>query len=165
MLRPSVRLLGVDPGQSRIGLALSDEADGSIALPYQTVDRKKMNDEEAAIRVRDELVDTCIQKVIVGLPLRLDGSEGEAARRARRFGKALHLVLQADVEYVDERLTSVLAERSLGEIGIRGKRRRRVVDQTAAALILQTYIDREAAREHRMLEEAWEGADEENENR
>lgn len=78
---------------------------------------------------------------MVGLPLRLDGGEGEAARRARVFGAALAEAMEMDVVYWDERLTTVAAERSLREMGKRGSKRRAVVDQSAAAILLQGYLD------------------------
>ncbi len=138
-----MRVLGVDPGQKRVGLAVSDDADGRIALPLTTFDRPP-DDREAAAKVRGLLGSLELCQVVVGLPLRLNGTEGEAARRARRFGEALAHALRVPVTYIDERLTSVQAERALGRAGVRGRARRRVVDQAAATLILQTWLDRRA---------------------
>ncbi|MGB5811577.1 MAG: Holliday junction resolvase RuvX, partial [Polyangiales bacterium] len=78
---------------------------------------------------------------VVGLPLRLDGSEGESARRARVFGDALGIALAVEVVYWDERMTTVAAERSLREMGRHGARRREVVDQSAATILLQSYLE------------------------
>lgn len=158
-----MRVLGVDPGRKRVGLALSDDADGRIALPLTTLERPP-DDREAASKVRGLLGDVELVRVVVGLPLRLDGTEGEAARRARRFGDALAHALEVPVSYVDERLTSVQAERALGEAGVRGRARRRVVDQAAATLILQSWLDRQAhleasEREPRGSGRGWDGGD------
>ena len=133
------RIVGIDPGQARIGVAISDE-EGSIAFPRETVPVRG-GTAEAARGVREALADDEISLAVVGLPLRLDGSEGEAARRARAFGEALAAALQVEVVYWDERLTTVAAERSLREMGRRGAKQREVVDQSAATILLQGYLD------------------------
>jgi len=133
------RVVGIDPGEARIGLAISDE-DASIAFPRETVPARG-GLAEAANRVRQALEDDEIALAVVGLPLRLDGSEGEAARRARAFGEAVGAALEVEVVYWDERLTTVAAERSLREMGRRGAKGREVVDQSAATILLQGYLD------------------------
>lgn len=133
------RIVGIDPGEARIGIAISDE-DASIAFPRETVPARG-DAEEVARKVRNALADDEIALVVVGLPLRLDGTEGEAARRAKAFGKVLGAVLKAEVVFWDERLTTAAAERSLREMGRRGTRRREVVDQSAATILLQGYLD------------------------
>lgn len=133
------RIVGIDPGQARIGIAVSDEA-RSIAFPRQTVSARG-GDQDAARRVREALAGEEIALAVVGLPLRLDGTEGESARRARRFGAVLSRALGIEVVYFDERLTTAAAERSLREMGTRGRRQREVVDQSAAALLLQGFLD------------------------
>jgi len=133
------RIVGIDPGEARIGIAVSDE-NHSIAFPRTTV-AGRGGHAEAAGKVREALAGEEISAVVVGLPLRLDGTEGEAARRARAFGAVLGQVLGVDVEYWDERLTTAAAERSLREMGRRGRKQREVVDQSAAALLLQGYLD------------------------
>ncbi len=133
------RVVGIDPGAARIGIAISDDA-RSIAFPRETV-RASGGWAEAAERVREALADEEVALLVVGLPLRLDGTEGEAARRARGFGEALRTVFDVDVVFWDERLTTVAAERSLSEMGRRGAKRREVVDQSAATILLQGYLD------------------------
>jgi putative Holliday junction resolvase len=133
------RIVGVDPGEARIGIAISDE-DASIAFPRETV-LARGGRTEAARRVREALAEDEISLAVVGLPLRLDGSEGEAARRARAFGEALGEALEVEIVYWDERLTTVAAERSLREMGRRGAKQRAVVDQSAATILLQGYLD------------------------
>ena len=133
------RIVGIDPGEARIGIAISDE-DASIAFPRETV-LARGGSAEAATRVREALAGDEISLAVVGLPLRLDGTEGEAARRARVFGDALGAALDVEVVYWDERLTTVAAERSLREMGRRGTKQREVVDQSAATILLQGYLD------------------------
>jgi len=133
------RIVGIDPGEARIGLAISDE-DQTIAFPRETIPARG-GTAEAVSRIRQALSDEEISLAVVGLPLRLDGSEGEAARRARAFGHALGASLGVEVAFWDERLTTVAAERSLREMGRRGSRQREVVDQSAATILLQGYLD------------------------
>ena len=133
------QIAGIDPGQARIGVAISDE-DETIAFPRETVPARGGR-AVAAGRVREALADDEVSLAVVGLPLRLDGTEGEAARRAREFGDALGSALGVDVVYWDERLTTVAAERSLREMGRRGTKQRDVVDQSAATILLQGYLD------------------------
>lgn len=126
----------------RIGLALSDEADGSLALPMETLERK--GGEADAVKATVALVrsrELSITRLVVGLPVRLDGTEGMAARKARRFGTALGEALEVPVEFWDERLTTVGAERSLRTMGVASRKQRAVVDQVAAAMILQGWLD------------------------
>ena len=133
------RIVGIDPGAARIGIAISDE-EASIAFPRETISARG-DVREAAQRVRDALADEELSLAVVGLPLRLDGTEGEAARRAKMLGVALGEALGVEVVYWDERLTTVAAERSLQEMGRRGSRQREVVDQSAATILLQGYLD------------------------
>jgi putative Holliday junction resolvase len=133
------RVVGLDPGAARVGIAISDES-RSIAFPRETVPARG-GWTDAAKRVKEALAGEDVALLVVGLPLRLDGTEGEAARRARGFGEELRAVFGVQVVYWDERLTTVAAERSLSEMGRRGSRRREVVDQSAATILLQGYLD------------------------
>jgi putative Holliday junction resolvase len=133
-----MRRLGVDPGTRRIGLALS-EADVAVALPHKTIEIAGAK--EASRRVAEEVAATGAAEVVVGLPIRTDGSEGESARRARALAASVEEMTGTVVVLWDERLTTAAAERSLSEAGVRGRRRRAVMDQAAATLILQSYLD------------------------
>jgi putative Holliday junction resolvase len=138
-----MRRLGIDPGLRRVGVALSDE-DGRIAMPLSTVPRKG---DEALVRALAALVvEHGAGVVVVGLPLRLDGSESDGSRRARRLADALGKQVSAEVVLWDERLSTAQAERSLRESGVRRQARKDVVDQVAATLILQSYLDAQAPR-------------------
>jgi len=133
------RVVGVDPGEARVGIAISDD-DRSIAFPRETI-QARGGWADAASRVKAALADEDVTLLVVGLPLRLDGTEGEAARRARGFGAALGEAFGIEIVFWDERLTTVAAERSLSEMGRRGAKRREVVDQSAATILLQGYLD------------------------
>jgi putative Holliday junction resolvase len=133
------RAVGLDLGTRRIGVALSDSA-GTVATPYEMVPR-------AGDRVRDHasiaaLIDEAgADVVVVGLPLSLDGSIGPAARAILDEVGELRAALDVEVVTWDERLSTVEAERSLRHMGVRKGRRRRVVDQVAATVILQSWLD------------------------
>ena len=131
-------MLGLDLGQARIGVAISDPA-RLLAVPMGTVRTGAPGDVQAiAALVRDHAVTL----VVVGLPLRLSGERGPEAAHAERFAQALGGFLGVPVELQDERLSTVEAERGLRTAGVAGRRRREVIDQSAATLILQSYLDR-----------------------
>lgn len=149
-----MRYLGVDPGEARVGLALSDE-EAVIAHPRGHVSGRG-TPEQVAERVREALGGEPIARVVVGLPLRLDGSEGLPARRARVLGRAIAKALGVPASFRDERLTTVQAERSLGELGVKGQARRKIVDEAAAALLLQAFLDARTERKWQREREAGE---------
>jgi putative pre-16S rRNA nuclease len=134
------RVLGVDLGSRRIGLACSD-ATGTIATPLRVLERSgdRARDHRAIVEVaRDEEA----ERIVVGWPLSMSGDEGPAARAARAEADALQ-ELAGDVAVVlhDERLTTVTAERSLLESGMRRDARTKVRDAVAAAVMLQSYLE------------------------
>jgi putative Holliday junction resolvase len=134
-----LRAVGVDLGARRIGIALSDSA-GTVATPWTKVER--CGDEARDHRRIAELVaEAEAEVVVVGLPLSLDGSVGPAAEAILAEVARLRAVLPVPVETYDERLTTVTAERVLREQGVTGKRRRQVVDQVAASVFLQAWLD------------------------
>jgi putative Holliday junction resolvase len=133
------RALGIDLGSKRIGLAVSD-AGGVLASPLATLERTR--DVPALHRRLLALVaEEEVEVVVVGLPLSLDGSEGAAARAAREEAAALADVLPVPVVTHDERLTTVTAHQQLQAAGVDGRRRRQVVDQQAAVVLLQAWLD------------------------
>ena len=137
-MRFGVRL-GIDPGDARIGVASSDPT-GFLATPVETVRRGKGD-----LRRLGQLVDELeAVEVVVGLPRSLSGAEGPAAVKVREFAARLaRRVAPVPVRLCDERLTTVSAESILRDQGRRGAKRRAVVDQAAAVLILQTALDTE----------------------
>lgn len=140
-----MKVLGVDLGERRIGLAVSDSA-GVLATPYRTLVRsaRRADDHEALCEVVEEVG---ARKVVVGLPLSLGGRETGSARAARAEIAELEAVLGdrgVTVEAFDERLTTVTAHRQLQGAGIGSRKRRQVVDQSAAAVLLQAWLDQRA---------------------
>ena len=134
-----MRVVGIDLGQRRVGVAVSDGA-GTLAVPHGTVERTGDPDRDRAAlaAVVQELGG---EVVVVGLPLSLDGGVGPAAQAAQAEAAALAGVLGVPVELADERLTTVSAHRSLAHAGVRSRPRRRVVDQVAATVLLQSWLD------------------------
>ena len=131
------RVLALDLGQSRIGVAISDP-ERRVAVPIGTIRTGAPADVKAiAAIVREQQV----TEIVVGHPLSLSGRKGEAADHAEKFAQALRDFLGVSVVLRDERLTTVQAERQLGQAGLRGRARREVVDQAAATIILQAYLD------------------------
>lgn len=138
MSEPKGRLLGVDFGTVRVGLAVSD-ADRIIASPFETYARRDSNVDADHFSnvVRAER----IVGLVVGLPLHTGGEEGIKAKEARAFGNKLGEITGLPVVYWDERCTTAAAEDSLREAGLpRGKRKARL-DRVAAQIILQSYLD------------------------
>jgi putative Holliday junction resolvase len=136
------RVLGIDLGSVRIGVALSDPT-RTVASPHTVLARGR--DHEADHRAIVELVSTEeVTTIVVGLPLSLSGATGPAARAAEVEMDELRTVVGPGVEVVahDERLTTVTAERSLGEARLSRAERREVVDKVAAAVMLQSWLDR-----------------------
>ena len=137
-----MRVLGLDPGRRRIGVALSDQL-GLTAQPVTTVERG--SNSETLDRIRVALGGAAVDLVVVGLPLRLDGTEGGSARQARRFAELVGQALEVPVEMWDERMTTVQAERVLKEAGLRRERRAGLRDRVAAAIMLQSFLDAKGA--------------------
>ncbi len=138
MEHPGKRILAVDYGSRRIGLAVSDPL-GITAQPLRAIERKgDRADLEAIGRVLRE-VDA--GEVLLGLPISLDGTEGPAARKAREFGEKIRATLTVPVTPWDERMTTVQAERTLIEAGVRRARRREVRDSLSAVFLLQNALD------------------------
>jgi putative pre-16S rRNA nuclease len=135
---PGRPVLGLDLGQARIGVAVSDP-ERRLAVPVGTVRTGAPEDVKAiaAIVRRHD-----VGLIVVGLPLRLSGARGPEAARAEAFADALRGFLDLPVELQDERLSTVEAERNLREAGLTGRERRAVVDRSAAAVLLQAWLDR-----------------------
>ena len=149
--RPTI--LAIDYGRSRIGLAIAD-AEVRLPQPIGTLDR--INRNEDMRRLRELARDHHVKQVVVGLPLRLDGTQSEMAEEASRFAERLRKQIGLPVEMVDERLTSWEAERLMEEVGgrvihkespVTGKKIRKeqgklTVDSVAAAVILKEYLEK-----------------------
>lgn len=135
-----MRTLGLDYGERRIGVAVSDPTD-SFAQPLETL----KSSDHTLERICELATEYEVHRIVVGLPLQMDGRAGEQAERTRKFGDAVARRTGVPVEYLDERLTSVEAKRVLAEAGGRPARNRERVDRVAAAILLGTFLDRNPA--------------------
>lgn len=132
------RIAGLDVGTKTIGVALSDLT-GKLASPLFTLSRRGVRRDVEALLAR--LAEEEVGTYVVGLPLELDGSEARSARLARQIGEAVREHSGLPVVYIDERYSSVEAERQLLATGMSRQRRKKVIDQAAAVVILQSYLD------------------------
>jgi putative holliday junction resolvase len=131
------RVLGLDLGDARIGVAISDDR-RRIAVPLGTV----RTGAPADVKAIAELVHGHgVTLVVIGHPLHLSGEAGKRAHHAERFAEALNAFLDVPVLLQDERLSSVEADRALRQAGASGRERRRTVDRSAATVILQAWLD------------------------
>jgi putative Holliday junction resolvase len=133
-----LRILAVDPGSKRVGLALSDPSE-TIAQPLATVAAQP--EETLASRLAQVARAKEATRIIVGLPLRLDGTHGPEASAARKLAAAVRQASGLPVELVDERLTTAAADRALIEGGVKRRQRRQDIDRVAATMLLQGHLD------------------------
>jgi putative Holliday junction resolvase len=139
-----MRVLGIDPGERRIGIAISDPA-GRVAVPVSVYAQQGKETARvlSALARREEA-----RLIVVGLALSLDGTHGPQAQRAERFGRALQAASGIPVVFWDERFSTREAGRLLLEAGVPRRRRKSSLDATSAAIILQDYLDcHESARD------------------
>jgi putative Holliday junction resolvase len=139
MVRSALRVAAIDLGKARVGVAVSDEL-GLLAHPRPPLDGKSKKALIAALAslAREEE----IARFVLGLPLEMSGAEGSAAKKVLAFAEDLANATGIEVELVDERLTTVEAFRQLRAQGISGRAGKRLVDGVAAAVILQSWLDR-----------------------
>ena len=137
------RSVGLDVGDRRIGLAVSDPL-ALTAQPLCVVERQSIKADIAAIQ--KALSDYEVGTMVAGLPLEMNGREGHQAEQVRKFCVRLEQATGIAVVYQDERLTSVQSERLLESAGVRRERRRGLLDKMAAALILQAWLDSHSSR-------------------
>ena len=135
------RILGLDFGRARIGVAISDELQ-MLAHPLETIPAH----EEPASRVAEIVREKQVDRVVAGIPRQMNGQIGTAATEVLEFVEKLRAILPCPVVTWDERLTTVAAHRALRNAGKKTRDTRGYVDQVAAQMILQSYLDRRAAR-------------------
>jgi putative Holliday junction resolvase len=134
------RSLGIDLGDARVGIAVSDDL-GMLAHPMETVQVKAGR---VMQRILEIIKEKGTQTVVVGMPRNMDGSFGPAAQKAREFIEALKVETTARVVPWDERLTTVSAQRSLHEAGKNARAQKAMIDQVAAQILLQSWLDSQA---------------------
>ena len=138
-----MKILALDIGTVRIGIATSDIME-IIASAYEVYRRKNT---DADVKYVAELVQKLgAGEVVIGLPLKLDGTEGQSVEMAKAFGDALSKLVEVPIVYQDERLSTVSAQRILIEAGMRREKRKDKVDSIAATIILQTYLDKKSLK-------------------
>jgi len=135
-----IRAIGIDHGDARIGIAISDEL-GMLAHPLETI---QLKDGDPFARIKQIVEANKIGMIVLGLPRNMDGTYGPAAGKVRGFADQLKAVVSCQVKLWDERLTTRAAQRSLHATGRNTKQSREVIDQAAAQLILQGWLDSQA---------------------
>ncbi|HTG32170.1 MAG TPA: Holliday junction resolvase RuvX [Thermoanaerobaculia bacterium] len=136
-----MRFLGIDFGEKRIGLAISDP-DGRLAVPLATLERR--NDRSALRQIAEIAREEKVERLVLGEPVNLDGQRGAIAGRVRRFGARLAEMTGLPVEWVDEALTSAEAAGRLRQAGIATRHQPGRIDAVAAQILLQDALDRDA---------------------
>lgn len=131
-------LLGLDVGERRIGVALSDVS-AFLAAPLTTINARPQA--QAIARIAALAREHDAGAIVVGLPLTMRGEVGPQAEAVRRFADALATVLDLPIHFFDERLTSAAAEQMLRDMGLKPEKRRQQIDQVAASIILQDFLD------------------------
>jgi putative Holliday junction resolvase len=131
-------ILGIDLGSARIGLAISDEL-RLLAHPLQTIPASKHSVDKIVEIVRERKV----AKIVVGIPRHMSGAVGKAANEAFEFATKLRALVGCGVDTWDERMTTLEANRALRDLGKKSRQSRKFIDQVAAQIMLQSYLDRE----------------------
>ena len=133
-----MRILAIDHGTKRMGIALSAEL-GMIAQPLKFIEAEPFA--KFLDRVKEILREKQVELILVGMPRNMDGSYGPAALKVQEFVAVLKDAVAIPIKTLDERLTSVQAHRFLTEAEVRGRQRKEKVDKSAAAILLQSYLD------------------------
>ncbi len=139
-----VRTMALDYGARRIGVAVTDPT-GTLAQPLVTLERARRGRDDRLDRLAELISELEVSQIVVGLPVHMSGAAGRQAELSRAFGESVESRTGIRVEYLDERWTSVEAERLLDDAGISAKKRRGRVDPIAAALLLRTWLARRAS--------------------
>ena len=138
-----MKIIALDIGTVRIGIATSDIME-IIASAYEVYRRKNLDSDVKYIAELVSKLDA--GEIVIGLPLKLDGTEGQSVEMARNFGEKLAELTNVPIVYQDERLSTVSAQRILIESGMRREKRKDKVDSIAATIILQTYLDKKSIK-------------------
>ena len=135
-----MRILGLDYGSKTVGVAMTD-ALGMTVQPYKTIQRDRESKLRQTLSEIAEIVEQYrIEKLVMGLPLNMDDTEGDRAAKTRDFAEKLKLRVAVPIEFTDERLTTMEAEEILDQSGIPRSEQKKVIDQVAAQLILEQYL-------------------------
>ena len=138
-----MRIMGLDYGDTTVGVAISDEM-GLTAQPFETIYRERWNKlRQTCKRLEEIIIEKKVERIVVGKPLNMNGTEGERLERTREFIGMIERRTGLEVIELDERLTTMEADRILDMTGVAESGRKEYIDKMAAAIILQTYLDRE----------------------
>ena len=138
-----MRIMGLDYGDKTVGVAISDEL-GLTAQPFETIYRERWNKlRQTCKRLEEIIIEKKVERIVVGKPLNMNGTEGERLERTREFIGMIERRTGLEVIELDERLTTMEADRILDMTGVSESGRKEYIDKMAAAIILQTYLDRE----------------------
>ena len=130
-------ILAIDHGDARIGIAATDPA-GIMAHPVETIQVREV---DAIERIATLVAERQVQQIVLGLPLRMDGTEGDAAAKCRGFGEKIHARLpETPLHFCDETMTTIAAAEKLHQAGKNAKRQKSIIDQAAAVEILNTWM-------------------------
>lgn len=132
-----MKILAVDYGDARTGLAISDASE-LLATPLPQIEEKSMN--KAAAAILEAARDQKAEMIVVGLPRNMDGTEGSRAQKTRKMAVILERDGQLPVRFCDERRTTVTAAAQLSEVGTFGKKRKKILDSVSAAVILESFL-------------------------
>ena len=136
-----MRIMGLDYGDKTVGVAISDEM-LLTAQPKETIKRERAGKlRQTYARIEELIREYDVEKVVVGLPKKMDNEEGDRCEKSREFGEQLERRTGLEVIYQDERLTTMAADAVLEEGGVRKENRKEYIDKLAASLILQGYLD------------------------
>lgn len=130
-------VLGIDHGEARIGLAITDPV-GIMAHPLETVQLKTTDPIQRMIEIVKQRQ---VKQIVLGLPIRMDGTEGTAAEKVRKFGADLKQHIDLPLHYIDESLTTVAAAEKLHQAGKNAKKQKNIIDQAAAVEILSAWLE------------------------
>ncbi len=146
MMQTAPRAMGIDHGEARVGVAVADSL-GMLAHPRETIRVDQKGEKAVVARIVEIIRADKIGVIVVGLPRNMNGTEGPAAVKVRAFADRLKAATGCEVRLQDERLSTVAAQKALHAGGRDVKKGRSVIDQAAAQIILQTYLDSQALRE------------------
>jgi len=133
------RLMGIDYGDSRTGVAVSD----LLGITAQGVESIKHTNEKQLIqRLREIINEYQVKKIVVGLPLNMNATSGQRVEKTKKFIEKIKLEFGLEVVSIDERLTTVVSHKTMTEMGINKNKKKKIVDMMSAILILQMYMDR-----------------------
>lgn len=136
-----MRIMGLDYGDKTVGVAVSDET-LLIAQPVETIKRERVNKlRQTYARIEAIIKEYYIEKIVIGLPLNMNNTEGERCLKTREFAKELERRTGIEITFWDERLTTYAADSVLSDGGVRREKRKEYIDKIAASMILQGYLD------------------------